>query len=99
MDWASLSKADYWAKIWINILKKNGKYLDLSSVELDGSGSPPSHTPAKNGGDAVVVAFYGILSHFLRKINKINNFKNKRRYSIIFTKKIKKGDHFNGLPF
>lgn len=42
------SKADCWCKIWINILTKNRKYLDMSSVELDGS-----HTPAKNGGDAV----------------------------------------------
>jgi hypothetical protein len=30
------------------MLANNLKYLDLSSVELDGS-----HTPAKNGGDAV----------------------------------------------
>ena len=37
-----------WAKVWVNILKENRKYLDLSSVELDGS-----HTPCKNGGDAV----------------------------------------------
>lgn len=42
------SKAGCWAKIWINILRENRQYLDLSSVELDGS-----HTPAKNGGDAV----------------------------------------------
>jgi hypothetical protein len=47
------SKAGCWAKIWINILRENRQYLDLSSVELDGSGSPPGHTPAKNGGDAV----------------------------------------------
>ena len=32
----------------INILRENRKYLDLSSVEFDGS-----HTPAKNGRDAV----------------------------------------------
>jgi hypothetical protein len=30
------------------MLKKNLRYLDMSSVEFDGS-----HTPAKNGGDAV----------------------------------------------
>jgi transposase len=42
------SKADCWRTIWINILTQNRKYLDLSSVEFDGS-----HTPAKNGGDAV----------------------------------------------
>ena len=42
------SKADCWRTIWINMLTQNRKYLDLSSVELDGS-----HTPAKNGGDAV----------------------------------------------
>lgn len=42
------SKADCWKSIWINILRTNLKHLDLSSVEFDGS-----HTPAKNGGDAV----------------------------------------------
>lgn len=42
------SKSGCWKKIWVNLLKLNLKYLDLSSVELDGS-----HTPAKNGGDAV----------------------------------------------
>lgn len=42
------SKADCWKAIWINLLSKNLKHLDLSSVEFDGS-----HTPAKNGGDAV----------------------------------------------
>lgn len=42
------SKADCWRTIWINILTKNRQYLDMSSVEFDGS-----HTPAKNGGDAV----------------------------------------------
>lgn len=48
MDWASPSKAGCWTKIWVNILKENLKHLDLSSIELDGS-----HTPAKNGGNAV----------------------------------------------
>ena len=42
------SKADCWRTIWINILSKNRQFLDMSSVEFDGS-----HTPAKNGGDAV----------------------------------------------
>lgn len=42
------SKADCWRTIWVNILTKNRAYLDLSSIEFDGS-----HTPAKNGGDAV----------------------------------------------
>ena len=42
------SKNGCWTKIWINILKANRHHLDLSSAELDGS-----HTPAKNGGDAV----------------------------------------------
>lgn len=42
------SKSGCWQRIWSNILNKNLKYLDLSSVEFDGS-----HTPAKNGGDAV----------------------------------------------
>lgn len=42
------NKANCWKKIWINILTNNLEYLDLSSIEFDGS-----HTPAKNGGDAV----------------------------------------------
>lgn len=42
------SKDGCWRKIWVNILSQNLKHLDLSSIELDGS-----HTPAKNGGDAV----------------------------------------------
>ena len=42
------SKTDCWRTIWINILTKNRQFLDMSSVEFDGS-----HTPAKNGGDAV----------------------------------------------
>lgn len=42
------SKANCWKKIWLNILKSNLHFLDLSSIEFDGS-----HTPAKNGGDAV----------------------------------------------
>jgi transposase len=42
------SKAGCWKEIWINLLRSNLGQLDLSSAELDGS-----HTPAKNGGDAV----------------------------------------------
>ena len=42
------SKNGCWSKIWINILTENSHHLDLSSAEFDGS-----HTPAKNGGDAV----------------------------------------------
>jgi transposase len=42
------SKAGCWKKIWLNLLRLNLKYLDLSSAEFDGS-----HTPSKNGGDAV----------------------------------------------
>lgn len=42
------SKADCWRTIWVNILSQNRQHLDLSSAEFDGS-----HTPAKNGGDAV----------------------------------------------
>lgn len=42
------SKADCWKTIWVNLLSKNLAHLDLSSAEFDGS-----HTPAKNGGDAV----------------------------------------------
>jgi transposase len=42
------SKNGCWQKVWIDILSSNHQYLDLSSVEFDGS-----HTPAKNGGDAV----------------------------------------------
>lgn len=42
------SKAGCWKTIWVNLLSKNLRYLDLSSAEFDGS-----HTPAKNGGDAV----------------------------------------------
>lgn len=42
------SKADCWQKVWINLLSHHLTYLDLSSIELDGS-----HTPCKNGGEAV----------------------------------------------
>ena len=42
------SKDGCWQKAWINILSEKQSFLDLSSAEFDGS-----HTPAKNGGDAV----------------------------------------------
>lgn len=42
------SKAGCWQQIWVKLLEANRQYLDLSSAEFDGS-----HTPAKNGGDAV----------------------------------------------
>lgn len=42
------SKAGCWAKIWQNFLYKNRCYLDMSSVQLDGSQSV-----CKNGGEAV----------------------------------------------
>lgn len=41
------SKAGCWKQVWLHMLQSNLQYLDLSSVEFDGS-----HTPAKNGGDA-----------------------------------------------
>jgi transposase len=41
-------KAGCWKTIRLNMLKENLRYLDMSSVEFDGS-----HTLAKNGGDAV----------------------------------------------
>ena len=37
-----------WKTVWIELLKANRGSLDLSSIQLDGS-----HTPAKNGGEAV----------------------------------------------
>ena len=37
-----------WQAVWLNLLRQNGAHLDCSSVQLDGS-----HTPAKNGGEAV----------------------------------------------
>jgi transposase len=42
------SKAHCWKKIWVNLLGHHLQFLDLSSIEMDGS-----HTPAKNGGEAV----------------------------------------------
>lgn len=37
-----------WKQVWLNVLRLNKRFLDLSSLQLDGS-----HTPAKNGGQAV----------------------------------------------
>ncbi|WP_299291822.1 IS5 family transposase [uncultured Mucilaginibacter sp.] len=37
-----------WRAVWIGLLRSYRNYLDLSSVQLDGS-----HTPAKRGGQAV----------------------------------------------
>ncbi len=42
------NRAGCWRKVFINLLKENRQYLDLSSLSLDGS-----HTPAKNGGESV----------------------------------------------
>jgi transposase len=42
------SKAGCWLEVWVNLLKQNRQYLDMSSVELDGS-----QTLCKNGGEAV----------------------------------------------
>lgn len=37
-----------WKRVWLHVLRLNKRFLDLSSLQLDGS-----HTPAKNGGGAV----------------------------------------------
>lgn len=37
-----------WKNLWLSLLRRQRRFLDLSSVQLDGS-----HTPAKNGGAAV----------------------------------------------
>lgn len=42
------SKDGSFKKVWIKLLSANKAYLDMSSVQLDGS-----HTPAKRGGEAV----------------------------------------------
>lgn len=42
------SKDGSWRRVWVEILKANRHYLNLSSIELDGS-----HSPSKNGGQAV----------------------------------------------
>jgi transposase len=42
------SLAGCWQAVWLNLLKTFRHCLDLSSAQVDGS-----HTPAKNGGDAI----------------------------------------------
>jgi transposase len=42
------SKDNSWRSVWVELLKDNRQFLDLSSVQLDGS-----HTLAKNGGEAI----------------------------------------------
>ncbi|QIP17145.1 transposase [Spirosoma aureum] len=37
-----------WKRVWLNVLRLNKRFLDLSSLQLDGW-----HTPAKKGGQAV----------------------------------------------
>jgi transposase len=55
MSWQSVyyyfnkwSKDGSWQQVWIHLLQANRSFLDLSSIQLDGS-----HTPAKRGGEAV----------------------------------------------
>ena len=42
------SKDGSWYRLWTTLLKIHKAFLDMSSVELDGS-----HTPVKRGGEAV----------------------------------------------
>lgn len=42
------SKDGSWKRMWTELLKLNKSYLDMSSIQFDGS-----HTPAKRGGEAV----------------------------------------------
>lgn len=42
------AKNGCWQRVWVELLRANRMHLDLSSIQLDGS-----HTPAKNGGEAV----------------------------------------------
>lgn len=42
------SKDDSWKNLWTQLLKLNKPFLDMSSVQLDGS-----HTPVKRGGEEV----------------------------------------------
>ena len=37
-----------WKRVWLNVLRRNKRFLDLSSIQLDGS-----HTRAQNGGQAL----------------------------------------------
>lgn len=46
--WNKWSRLGCWQKIWIELLRANKSFLDLSSLELDGS-----HSPVKRGGQAV----------------------------------------------
>ena len=41
-------KDEFWQGVWLRLLRENGPTWNYSSVQLDGS-----HTPAKNGGEAV----------------------------------------------
>ena len=41
-------KLGCWKQVWTNLLAHHHAYLDLSSAQVDGS-----HTPAKNGGEAI----------------------------------------------
>lgn len=81
------SKDGCWLKIWINVLKKNRHHLDLSSVEFDGS-----HTPSKNGGDAV--GYQG------RKACKTTNslFMSDSQGIILSMSTPKEGQHGTGHP-
>ncbi len=42
------SKDGSFYRVWVALLKENRSKIDLSSIQIDGS-----HTPSKNGGDAV----------------------------------------------
>ena len=42
------SKSGCWQAVFVNLLRSNHKYFDLSSVQIDGS-----HTPSKHGGAEV----------------------------------------------
>jgi len=42
------SKDGSWKRLWTALLRLNKSFLDMSSIQLDGS-----HTPAKRGGEAV----------------------------------------------
>lgn len=47
------SKNGCWQKIWVDILSSYRQYLDFSSAESGGVPLDGSHTPAKNGDDAI----------------------------------------------
>lgn len=46
--WNKWCKAGCWAAMWLNFLKVHKAFLDMASIQIDGS-----HTPAKRGGEAV----------------------------------------------